>query len=104
MARKRAGEAGFTLVELLVVIVILAILAAIVVFAVGGITDKGTSSSCKADRSSLETAEEAYFAEHDSYATMDELVSGKFLHEAATLHTVTVSGGNYTVDPVSPCS
>ena len=71
MARKRAGEAGFTLVELLVVIVILAVLAAIVVFAVGGITDKGTTSSCKADRSSLETAEEAYFAENNVYTDME---------------------------------
>ena len=41
--KKRAGEGGFTLIELLIVIVILGILAAIVVFAVGGITDRGTS-------------------------------------------------------------
>ena len=68
MARRRRGEAGFTLVELLVVIVILAILAAVVVFAVGGINDKGKTSACDADESSLATAEEAYFAQHDAYA------------------------------------
>ena len=69
MEKKRAGEGGFTLVELLVVIVILGILAAIVVFAVGGITDKGQTSACKADKSSLETAEEAYFASQRGTAT-----------------------------------
>ena len=53
---------GFTLVELLIVIVILGILAAVTVFAVRGITDKGTTSACNADKKTLETAAEAYFA------------------------------------------
>src|SRR3954464_10453131 len=68
--RKMRGEerdGGFTLIELLVVIVILAILAAVVVFAVGGITDKGQTSSCQADRRTLETAEEAKFAQDNTY-------------------------------------
>ncbi|HZQ79789.1 MAG TPA: prepilin-type N-terminal cleavage/methylation domain-containing protein, partial [Acidimicrobiia bacterium] len=62
MAEKRNGEGGFTLVELLVVIVILGILAAIVVFAVGGITDKGQTAACSTDKKAIQTAEEAYFA------------------------------------------
>ena len=104
---KKRGEAeGFTLVELLVVIVILGILAAVVVFAVGGIGDKGETSACKADRSAFATAEEAYFAEpsagNGQYADETELVP-KFLHETSSIHDVTVAGDgkSYTLDPAT---
>ena len=45
----KKNDEGFTLIELLIVIVILGILATVVVFAVGGITDKGKTSACKAE-------------------------------------------------------
>jgi prepilin-type N-terminal cleavage/methylation domain-containing protein len=105
MDKKRQGEAGFTLVELLVVIVILAILAAVVVFAVGGITNKGNQSACEADTSALATAEEAYFANNNqsNYTNMQGLVDGKFIHKASTLHTISVAGDSqsYTIGDVS---
>ena len=66
---KSLPQKGFTLVELLVVIVILGILAAVVVFAVGGSTDKAQTSACKAERSAVETAVEAYRASVGSYPT-----------------------------------
>ena len=62
VAHRRKGDEGFTLIELLVVIVILAILAAIVVFAVGGIGDKGQESACSTDLKTIQTAQEAFFA------------------------------------------
>jgi general secretion pathway protein G len=58
----RKNESGFTLIELLIVIVILGILAAIVVFSVQGITDKGSTSACKASVETVDTASEAYIA------------------------------------------
>ena len=101
----KAQEGGFTLIELLIVIVILGILAAIVVFAVGGITDRGTLSACKADKKSIEVAIEAQFAQNATYpATVAALVP-TFLHEvpstahytlglsAATPPLVTVAAG-----------
>jgi general secretion pathway protein G len=60
-------DEGFTLIELLIVIVILGILAAVVVFAVGGITDRGNDSACAADKKTLEVAVEAYYAQARSY-------------------------------------
>ena len=61
-------DKGFTLVELLIVIVILGILATVTVFAVRGITDKGTKSACAADKKTLEVAVEAYFAQYGGTA------------------------------------
>ena len=59
-------DKGFTLVELLIVIVILGILATVTVFAVRGITDKGTESACDSDKATLQTATEAYIAQYGS--------------------------------------
>ena len=60
-------DEGFTLIELLIVIVILGILATVVVFAVGGITDQGQTSACKAELKTMEVAVEAYRAQEGGY-------------------------------------
>ncbi|MDT4941900.1 MAG: hypothetical protein QOJ34_1989, partial [Pseudonocardiales bacterium] len=109
----RKNEKGFTLIELLIVIVILGVLAAIVVFSVQGITDRGTTSACKADKATVETAGEAYYAKKGSYATaIDDvghsattLVGGGFLHEApsGTGYTITytATATGFTVGPAA---
>jgi general secretion pathway protein G len=84
-ARKDAK--GFTLIELLIVIVILGVLAAIVVFAVGGITDRGNDAACKSDLKTVQTAAEAYFAQKGSYpatATVKADLVPLFLHSFPT--------------------
>ncbi|GAA2663706.1 prepilin-type N-terminal cleavage/methylation domain-containing protein [Streptomyces lunalinharesii] len=100
-APNETAEAGFTLIELLVVIVILGILSAIVVFSVRGINDKGQGSACKTDKSTIQTAEEAYFAGDNRgvYGTMAELVSGGFLSNASTWYDVNPKGNTYDIAP-----
>jgi general secretion pathway protein G len=105
MRKKRSGEGGFTLIELLIVIVILGILAAIVVFAVGGITDKGNQSACKSDLKNVEVAQEAYYAKNGSYAAdVPSLVTAKLLREAPSSSKYTISTDNTGAVTANPAA
>ena len=99
-------DEGFTLIELLIVIVILGILAAVVVFAVGGITDRGADSACQADFKTLEVAVEAYYAQIGDYpddvaalltnnSTNDSL---QLLRDAPEYAELTGTGGSVQVN------
>ena len=105
------GDEGFTLIELLIVIVILGVLAAIVVFAVTGINNKGTTAACQAEKTTLTAAEEANYAKSatgitaGTYADTAGLVSGGLIAAGTTGHyyTASITGGGtgYTISPVA---
>ena len=73
-------DAGFTLIELLIVIIILAVLAAIVVFSVSGITNNSTTSACKSDVKTIDTAAEAYYAQNNAASASLSALVPTFLH------------------------
>jgi prepilin-type N-terminal cleavage/methylation domain-containing protein len=102
----KKNDEGFTLIELLIVIVILGILATVVVFAVGGITDRGQDSACDTDRATLEVAVEAYFAKANEYPTaQSQLLTGdyKFLRDASDNYTITGTQGGIVAAAGSEC-
>jgi general secretion pathway protein G len=90
--------------------VILGILAAIVVFAVGGITDKGYAAACKSDQKNVEVAQEAYYAAstlgNGVYAAdVAALVTAKLLREAPSSSKYTIATSTSGVVTASPaCS
>jgi len=62
-------DRGFTLVEILIAIVLVGILSAVVVVGVSNLTDKGSSSACKASLDASKAATVVYYANKASYPT-----------------------------------
>jgi len=99
-------EGGFTLVELLVVVLILGVLAAVVVFSVGGITNRGRNASCTTEVREVRTAIEAYKAQNNNTnpANLNTLVTAGLLETApsaatpsgAAGYTYSAANGTYT--------
>jgi prepilin-type N-terminal cleavage/methylation domain-containing protein len=81
-------DKGFTLVELLIVIVILGILATVTVFAVRGITDRGSSSACAADKKTLQVAVEAYIAQNGTAGLSEAALVPIFLVAQSTNYDI----------------
>jgi general secretion pathway protein G len=100
LRKLRTNDKGFTLIELLIVVIILGVLAGIVVFAVGGVTDRGHLAACKADRKAVETAAEAAFAQTGSYPVQADL-SPRWLHSYPNSADYTIT---YTVHAAVPAT
>jgi general secretion pathway protein G len=102
MIKRAREEGGFTLIELMIVIVILGVLAGIVIFSVGGITDRGNTAACKTDLSTVSVGVEAYRAKNGVYPpNLDpSLTTGanQFLRPQANLVASTLTGQGYTID------
>jgi general secretion pathway protein G len=73
---RRVG-AGFTLIELMVVIGVIAILAGFVLAAMGGVNDRAARSRAKAEIAAMANALETYRSQHGSYPSNKIVTIGK---------------------------
>lgn len=74
MFSKNNKQAGFSLVELMVVVAIIGILASIAIPSVNKYMAKARQSEAKTNLASLYTAEKAFFSEYNSYDSRFEAV------------------------------
>ncbi len=86
----KAGDKGFTIVELLIVIVVIGILAAITIVAYNGIQNRARTSSAQATATTVVKKAEAYNALEGSYPTVAQL-------EAATPQESSLEGTGITL-------
>ena len=93
-------EAGFTLIELMIVIAIIGILAAIAIPQFSAYRKRSFNSAAQADLRNAATAQEAYYVDHQEYADGVSTITGNnfglFLSEGVTM-TTTGSGSSYTI-------
>lgn len=102
--KKVINEAGFTLVELMIVIVIVGILAAVAVPIYQGNITKAKMTECDSALGTIRTAERVYYAENGKYATTladlgfsSNELDGKYFSQTDYTISSTNVDSNYTI-------
>lgn len=104
MRSSRRRQDGFTLIELLVVIAVVAILSAVVVLNLLSVKDNASTTACRTDVQTVQSATDAYHTDHGTFAgTLDDLVPAYLKVRPGDLGTVTMNADGHGTVSASAC-
>ena len=92
--RKKRGQKGFTLIELMIVIAIIGILAAIAIPQFTAYRTKGYNAAAKADVKNAYTAAQAFFSDSPAATIADTTTLSNYGFRPSSNVSVTASGAN----------
>jgi type IV pilus assembly protein PilE len=104
------GKQGFTLVEVLIVVIIIGILAAVGIPQFADTIEKAKGGEARSHLGHIQTAEKIYFAENETYTSLDNLdlnLSERYwtlsIATTSTTYTATAtrSGGTHSAQTIT---